>query len=140
MVTKRELLFGCEVGIDMEKTQQWYARAEAWGCECADCVNFVELAKKKSLPDTVLETLTAFEIPPEKATYVCHLAQVDGGHLYQFSYRITGQILKENRSDVIPDARCCHELYPYGAPDFPEPHFDLEFYEVLPWILESPRE
>ena len=30
---------------------------------------------------------------------------------------------------------CCHEPYPYGAPDFPEPHFDLEFYATLPWVL-----
>jgi succinate dehydrogenase/fumarate reductase flavoprotein subunit len=33
--------------------------------------------------------------------------------------------------------RCCHETYPYGAPGFPEPHFDLEFYAVLPWVTEE---
>ena len=27
---------------------------------------------------------------------------------------------------------CCHETYPYGAPGFPEPHFDLEFWVRLP--------
>ena len=41
-----------------------------------------------------------------------------------------------------PGARgtCCHEIYPYGAPDFPEPHFDLEFYLTLPWTLEEPED
>lgn len=34
------------------------------------------------------------------------------------------------------EARCCHEIYPYGAPDFPTPHFDLEFWVHLPWILK----
>ena len=140
MVTKQDSLFGCKVEIDMEKTLQWYAQAEQWDCQCGDCINFVELAKEKRLPDTVLETLSAFGIPPEKATYVCNLAQVDGGHLYQFSYRVAGRILKDNPASVIPEARCCREPYPYGAPDFPEPHFDLEFYAPLPWSLTGPRE
>lgn len=34
------------------------------------------------------------------------------------------------------EVRCCHEIYPYGAPDFPTPHFDLEFWVQLPWILK----
>lgn len=26
------------------------------------------------------------------------------------------------------DVYCRHETYPYGAPGFPTPHFDLEFW------------
>lgn len=33
--------------------------------------------------------------------------------------------------------RCCHEVYPYGAPNFPKPHFDLEFWITLPWVLSD---
>ena len=33
------------------------------------------------------------------------------------------------------EVKCCHEPYPYGAPDFPEPHFDLEFYATLPMSI-----
>lgn len=30
------------------------------------------------------------------------------------------------------EAYCGHNPYPYGAPGFPEPHFDLEFWVWLP--------
>ena len=64
----------------------------------------------------------------------------DDGHLYQFSYRIAGRILNEatpNRAtEAWGEVRCCHEPYPYGAPDFPTPHFDLEFWVTLPWVLD----
>lgn len=30
------------------------------------------------------------------------------------------------------EAYCKHEIYPYGAPGFPMPHFDLEFWVRLP--------
>ena len=26
----------------------------------------------------------------------------------------------------------------YGASGFPEPHFDLEFWLTLPWVLDEP--
>ena len=26
---------------------------------------------------------------------------------------------------------------PYGAPNFPEPHFDVIFFAELPWILDE---
>lgn len=134
---EQRLLLGCEVAVDREKTRHWYDGAEEWGCQCGDCLNFVELAKRKQFPEYVLKLLAAFEIPPEKATYVCHLTEDEEGHLYQFSYRIAGEILKDLSPTVIPEARCCHEPYPYGAPDFPQPHFDLEFYVSLPWILRE---
>ena len=138
MLSKCKLL-NCMVEIDREKTEQWYAQAEDWGCECGDCRNFLELAKKKELPECVIEILDALGIPPEKATYVSSLYKSDAGVLYQFSYRLAGTIVSVPDN---PDAkgqnwvRCCHDPYPsYGAPNFPEPHFDLEFYETLPWIL-----
>ena len=34
------------------------------------------------------------------------------------------------------EVRCCHEPYPYGAPGFPEPHFDLEFWVRLPRVYQ----
>jgi hypothetical protein len=34
---------------------------------------------------------------------------------------------------------CCHETYPYGAPDFLEPHFDIEFFLWLPWVINEPE-
>ena len=128
-------LFGYAVEIDIEKTQQWYMCAEEWGCRCGDCLNFLELAKRKALPEKILEILSVFGIPPEKATYVCHLTEENGEHLYQFSYRIAGNILKTGPS-ATAEIRCCHEMYPYGAPGFPEPHFDLECYAKLPWVID----
>ena len=129
-------LFGYAVEIDKEKTQQWYMCAEEWGCECGDCLNFLELAKRQTLPPKILETLSVLGIPPEKATYVCHLTEENGEHLYQFSYRIVGNILKDDTASVAAEIRCCHETYPYGAPGFPEPHFDFECYAKLPWVID----
>ena len=132
MMTKCKLL-NCEVEIDKEKTTQWYAQAEDWGCECGNCLNFLEVAKRNLLPSHVTKLLDSLHIPASKATYVCLL---DGEHLYQFSYRVAGSIISNN-SSWVKDGRCCHEPYPYGAPDFPTPHFDIEFCEELPWVLEQ---
>ncbi len=35
------------------------------------------------------------------------------------------------------EGRCCHELYPHGALGFSTPHFDLEFWVDLAWVLED---
>ena len=129
-------LWGSLVEVDREATRKWYQQAGPWGCTCGHCRNFLVLAEHRKLPESVLETLDSLGIPPEKATYVCELYTDEEGVHYQFSYRIAGHILeKAERSEQI--GRCTHEPYPYGTPNFPEPHFDLEFFLTLPWILEE---
>lgn len=110
MLSKLKLL-NCDVEIDKEKTEQWYAQAENWGCECRNCLNYLEVAKRNLLPSHISKLLESLHIPTSKATYVCLL---DGKHLYQFSYRVTGNILS-NESSWEEDGRCCHETYPHGA-------------------------
>ena len=131
-------LFGYQVEIDEEATKEWYDKVDEWGCECEDCRFFVELAKKRDLPSAVTEILKSFGIDPEKATYVCEIIPEKEQHLYQFSYRIAGNILKqrdENTKEFDWGASyCTHESYPYGAPGFPAPHFDLEFWVRLPML------
>ena len=127
MLVRRKLL-NCIVEMDQEQTAQWYAQAEDWGCECGNCRNFLEVARRGLLPACITRLLEELHIPPTKATYVCLL---DGEHLYQFSYRIAGNILSVE-SEWEDDGHCCHESYPYGAPDFPTPHFDIEFFVELP--------
>ena len=130
-------LFGYSVSVDEEATRKWYEQAGTLDCTCGHCRNFLVLSKSRKLPPSVLETLDGLEIPPEKATYVCELYTDDNGVHYQVSYRIAGHILEEGeRSDQ--SGRCTHEPYPYGAPNFPEPHFDLEFFLTFPWVLEEP--
>ena len=128
-------LFGFQVEIDEIATKEWYDKANEWSCECRDCRHFVALAKKKELPFAVLEILEQLGIAPEKVTYVCEIVTEEHKVLYQFSYRIVGNILKE-REDTKNlgwgEAYCGHEPYPYGAPGFPTPHFDLEFWMRLP--------
>ena len=133
-------LFGFKVEIDEVATKEWYDTAKEWGCDCGDCRYFVALAQKRELPAVVLEILDRFRIAPEKATYVCEMIKEDYWVLYQFSYRMVGNILKE-RDGKAPglgkvEVRCCHEPYPYGAPGFPEPHFDLEFWVRLPRVYK----
>lgn len=118
-------LAGSLVEIDEKATLAWYESAENWGCECGDCRKFVSLAEQGQLPREVTELLDALHIPAAKATYVSLLYE----DLYQFSYRIAGQILKQGPEGG--SILCGHETYPYGAPGFPEPSFDLEFFQRL---------
>ncbi len=133
-------LFGYQVEIDELATKEWYDRADEWDCDCGDCRYFVALAKKREMPAVVLEVLDQFGITPEKATYVCEMITEDYWILYQFSYRMVGNILKERDGKALDlgkvEVRCCHEPYPYGAPGFPEPHFDLEFWVRLPRVYK----
>ena len=137
----KQTLWGIPVEIDETATAQWYSKQEPWGCECGDCRNFLELSRQNKLPEPVHAILNELNIAPDKATYVCEIIPKDNGHLYQFSYRIAGRILNEDTvQGVVKDwgeVRCCHEPYPYGAPGFPTPHFDLEFWITLPWILDE---
>lgn len=136
--------WGYQAKLDKTATRAWYEKAGEWGCECGHCRNFLELARQKQLPSAVLDLLGQLEIPPEKATYVCELYPTEQGNLYQFNYRIAGCILNENpQQEPVPiegGTVCCgHDPYPYGALDFPEPHFDLVFFAELPWVLDEPR-
>lgn len=51
------------------------------------------------------------------------------------------RFLKENAgnssAEVWGEMRCCHEPYPYGTAGFPTPHFDLEFWVTLAWVLDD---
>lgn len=136
--------FGISVEIDEAATYAWYANASKWDCDCGHCRNFLALAEQKALPAPVLDLLSCLGIPPEKATYVCELYSTEQGHCYEFSYRVAG-IMPEGRDmDCVQykwgAGRCCHDPYPYGAPGFPEPHFNLCFSVELPWVLAEPEE
>ena len=129
------------VEIDEKSTQDWYKNADGWNCPCAPCQNFIELAKKKALPSFVMDPLGKLQIPPEKPTYLCEIYDNEEGYHYHFSYRIAGNILEKEvdpaaTNEWIDKIECYHEIYPYGAPGFPTPHFDLVFYVTLPWILD----
>ena len=130
---------GCSVEIDKEITRKYYEKSSEWGCECLHCRNFLALARERKLPQEILDILDSLAIPPEKATYVCEVMPKEEGHLYQFSYRVAGELPQGKSSKVFSwgEMRCTHEIYPYGAPDFPKPHFDLEFWLTLPMILEE---
>lgn len=129
--------FGFQVEIDETATCGWYSQSKGWACDCGHCRNFLTLARGRQLPATVLENLDKLGISPEKATYVCEMYPDGEGLCYQFSYRIAGNILS-GEVDRTASGRCCHDPYPYGAPGFPEPHFDLEFWLTLPWVLDEP--
>ena len=131
---------GYSVEIDGGITQKYYEKSSEWGCECLHCRNFLALARERKLPQEILDILDSLAIPPEKATYVCEVMPKEEGHLYQFSYRVAGSVIEENSVGTVyewGEIRCTHEIYPYGAPDFPKPHFDLEFWLTLPMILEE---
>ena len=124
--------------IDEQATKEWYNASSEWDCSCGFCRNFLTLAHKRELPVLVLAILDNLHIPPEKATYVCGLYSDSKGGCCQFSYCIAGTIIGGNERVSARkswgDVCCCHDPYPYGAPDFPKPHFDLEFSVVLPFL------
>ena len=129
-------LFGFQVEIDEIATKEWYEKADEWDCECEDCRRFIELAKKKELPTSIIDILEPFAIVLEKATYICEMITEEHKVLYQFSYRIVGNIVKERKEGAKEfewgEVYCGHEPYPHGTPGFPKPHFDLEFWVRLP--------
>ena len=128
--------------IDTDATATWYAQYEGWHCDCGHCRNFLALAERKALPERTRAVLAGLGVLPEKPTYVCTLDTNDAGILYQFSYRVAGTITKAMLNDRTADGEtgCAfHEPYPYGAPGFPEPHFDIEFIITLPWALDEPQ-
>lgn len=129
----------CLADVDVDATRAWYARAGEWNCACGDCQNFLALARAGHLPGGMLSLLGRLGIPPEKATYVCMTYRDDDGRLwYDLSYRLAGRIVRGEDAER-GEVSCFHETYPYGAPGFPEPHFDLGFWYALPWALERPR-
>ena len=133
------------VKVDRAATADWYKQSKGWSCTCGHCQNFLTLVRQKQLPPAVMELLSDLGVLPEKPTYVCQLYPTDQGDLYQFNYRIAGRMLNDpHPHDSIRfdwGSGCCgQDDYPYGAPDFPEPHFDLMFFAELPWVLsESPQ-
>ena len=92
-------LFGYSVEVDKQATKEWYGKFKGWKCDCEHCKNFLLLAKKKQLPVIILDTLKEFEIPPEKPTYVCEITSKKDQLLYQFSYRMAGNILQEKADE-----------------------------------------
>ena len=134
-------LFGFDVDIDIEQTHKWYSTFDGWSCSCVHCRNFMSLSRDKQFPSEIIESLDNLGISPHQATYVCEMYPDVDKFMYQFSYRISGKINCEDLTVYKKydwgDVRLCHEPYPYGAPGFPSPHFDLEFWVFLPWVLDE---
>lgn len=127
---------GYTVEMDGEATKAWYNKADAWGCECGHCRNFLALARDRQLPPELLELLDELSIPPEKATYVGEFCMVNGKPYYQVNYRLAGRILSgpESKGELGFGEK---DSYPYPT-DFPTPDFDLSCFLVLPWVLKEP--
>lgn len=140
---------GYRLEVDGKATAAWYAQAGEWGCTCGHCRNFLALARERQLPGEILSILDGLAVPPEKATYVCEL-YTDGekGVLYQFGWRIAGKVLEPADEGLLRGGKkflwgemdLTYEIYPYGAPGFPESHFDLECTMFLPWVLDEPMD
>ena len=144
---------GYTTEVDEQATEDYYAKAPDWDCICGHCRNFVALTRERKLPAEILDILDALHIPPQKATYVCELyhdeAWREKGLLYQFSWRIAGEILtKPAGEDAGPDCgpivnfswgglNLIHENCP-PVLEMPAPHFDLECGMYLPWVLDEP--
>ena len=136
--------FGFSMEIDGAAVRDWYARAGEWDCGCGHCRNFLKLARARALPAPVLEFLDGLSVPPERSTYVCELDRVGDKLYYQVNYRLPGKKLAGPERDSVNQGWggvwCGDDPYPYGAPGFPKPHFDVSFFVWLPWVLDEPPE
>lgn len=81
--------------IDEEATRSYYAQAPVLGCTCEFDQNFVELAKRRKLPEDVLALLDKLSIPPEKAIHMEDYALPDETGFAYIHYRIAGRLLNE---------------------------------------------
>lgn len=132
MYTKM-LIGSAWVEVDTNATKEWYERTTEWSCTYEGCRRFVELAKSNRLPYSALSVLRRLSVPPEKATYVCRLAD----DFNDFSYRIVGKIVEDNPEQSESQNECiCMTEYPYPCNDFPSPHFDIGFFMNLPAVSE----
>ena len=99
--------------------------------------DFLAWIRQKQLPSAATELLQIFGALPEKPTYVCELSPTERGHLYQFNYRVVGCMLNAHHPHESigfdwGSVYCGHEDDPCGAPDFPEPNFDIMFFVDIP--------
>ena len=133
---------GYTLEVDEDATRSWYARAEDWGCGCGHCRNFLILARRRELPGEILGYLDALGIPPQKCTELSGLDHRDGMLLYDLRYRLAGRLVSRPAANIplSENGLWCTDqsFYPYGAPGFPEPCFDLCFSPWLPWVLDEP--
>ena len=105
-------LWEFQVEIDETETTEWYSTKEPWRCECGDCRNFLELSNRNELPEAVHAISERTKYCIRKS----HLCMRDQSMVVDWG-----------------EVRCCHEIYPYRAPGFPTPHFDLKFWVTLSW-------
>lgn len=137
---------GYTLEVDEDATRNWYAQAEDWGCSCGHCRNFLALARQRELPQEILGYLDRLGIPPERCTELSELYDRDGELLYDLHYRLAGRVLERPGEKELQTKRglFCQDnpacFYPYGAPGFPEPCFDLCFSPWLPWVLDEPMD
>ena len=132
------------VEIDEEATRDYYANSVVWDCTCGHCRNFVEVAKKRQLPEELLRLLDKLSIPPEKATYVCEMDAQGRRLFYELSYRLSGRVLKSPEKRAVTmewgELWCDEQIAPGSAEAFPKPWFDLTLFLWLPWVLDEPVE
>lgn len=137
---------GWRAVADLEATRSWYAGAAEWDCGCGHCRNYLTLARDRRLPPGMLEILDSLSIPPERVTDLSELCGRGGLVLYDVRFRVAGRLL-ERPAQGGPDPELglwCQDnpggFYPWGAPDFPAPCFDLCFGPWLPWVLDEPMD
>ena len=123
--------------FDKEATSDWYQKYKGWDCSCADCQNFLTMVRKGKLPGAVTQMLQTFGLPADKPTYICKLYSSGESQLYQFNYRVAGKILNgpapcEAVNFFRGSAMFGYDPYPWRAPGFPAPCFDLMLYVYLP--------
>ena len=66
---KKYNLFGYQVEVNKQATKEWYSKFKGWGCDCEHCKNFLLLAKKRQLPEPILDTLKELDVKLEDIFY-----------------------------------------------------------------------
>lgn len=131
------------LAVDREATVRAYQHADAAGCDCAYCRNFV--AAQAQLPAQIDQTLRMLGIDPARPAEIVEYTQnPDGSHFYGWWYHAVGRILAEDCGGA--GEHSCAELTSgvevgINAKDdlvpahFPRPVIQIELFCNLPWVL-----
>ena len=130
--------------VDVEATKCGYAQvpAENCGCGCSGCRNFLQAAAQ--MPEKARTLLTTMGVDPAKFVHISPMCALEGGAKLDYLgwYHLCGHIVK-GMQGLVDDQLCDGFSFSFtnqcqmADVDFPRPLIQMDFYAVLPWVLEE---
>lgn len=132
----------CGINVDAEATRACYADGSygQLSCDCAGCRNFVRAAAY--LPEQLRGYLAALGVAADKPAHLSPMVALENGAKLDYTgwYYVCGTLPPDTAEVQLPDcsAQLSADCTVFKA-DLPRPLLQLDFYAVLPWVLDEPN-